>query len=214
MHQFDHRWAGYGHDGETSNYVLLEQKSNPLFEPSPRYWVAEQDVRRRLQEKGWSRPWTIGWRRSARNTDARTIISCVLCNNIGIGDSIFLINTRLESKLQAALIANMNSIVLDFAARQKISGSNISFYFVNQFPIFPPSFYTARRLAFLIPRVLELTYTSQAVMLFARDLGHDGPPFCWDEDRRAQLRADLDAFFARAYGLTSDDLSTYSTPRR
>lgn len=34
----------------------------------------------------------------------------------------------------------------------------------------------------------------------------DGPPFAWDEDRRAHLRADLDAFHARAYGLTRDEL--------
>lgn len=40
----------------------------------------------------------------------------------------------------------------------------------------------------------------------ARDLGHDGPPFAWDEDRRAHLRADLDVFYARAYGLTRDGL--------
>ena len=41
---------------------------------------------------------------------------------------------------------------------------------------------------------------------FARDLGYDGPPFAWDEDRRALLRAELDAFYARAYGLTRDEL--------
>ena len=41
---------------------------------------------------------------------------------------------------------------------------------------------------------------------FARDLGYDGPPFAWDEDRRAHLRAELDAFYARAYGLTRDEL--------
>ena len=41
---------------------------------------------------------------------------------------------------------------------------------------------------------------------FARDLGYDGPPFPWDEDRRALLRAELDAWYARAYGLTRDEL--------
>ena len=57
------------------------------------------------------------------------------------------------------------------------------------------------------PRVLELTYTSHSLAPFARDMGHDGPPFPWDEeDRRAHLRADLDAFYARAYGLTRDEL--------
>jgi hypothetical protein len=60
--------------------------------------------------------------------------------------------------------------------------------------------------AFVCPRVLELTYTSRSLAPFARDLGHEGPPFAWDEDRRAHLRADLDAFYARAYGLTRDEL--------
>ena len=41
---------------------------------------------------------------------------------------------------------------------------------------------------------------------WAEDLGHSGPPFTWDDNRRAQLRAQLDAFFARKYGLTRDEL--------
>jgi hypothetical protein len=49
--------------------------------------------------------------------------------------------------------------------------------------------------------VLELTYTSHAMAPFARDLGYDGPPFPWDPDRRAVLRAELDAYFAYLYGL-------------
>ena len=35
---------------------------------------------------------------------------------------------------------------------------------------------------------------------------YDGPPFPWNEDRRALLRAELDAWYARAYGLTRDEL--------
>jgi hypothetical protein len=41
---------------------------------------------------------------------------------------------------------------------------------------------------------------------FARDLGYDGPPYTWDEERRAQLRAELDAYYARLYGLTRKQL--------
>ena len=40
---------------------------------------------------------------------------------------------------------------------------------------------------------------------FARDLGDDGPPFRWDVERRAQLRAELDACFFHLYGLDRDD---------
>ena len=42
---------------------------------------------------------------------------------------------------------------------------------------------------------------------FARDLGYDGPPFVWDEERRAQLRADLDGIYAHLYGLSRDDFA-------
>ena len=38
------------------------------------------------------------------------------------------------------------------------------------------------------------------------DLGFDRPPFVWDEERRAWLRAELDAWYARAYGLTRGEL--------
>jgi hypothetical protein len=41
---------------------------------------------------------------------------------------------------------------------------------------------------------------------WAEDLGYAGRPFGWDESRRAVLRAELDAFFARKYGLTRDEL--------
>ena len=36
----------------------------------------------------------------------------------------------------------------------------------------------------------------------------DRKPFCWDDPpgRRAQIRAELDAYYARLYGLTHDEL--------
>jgi hypothetical protein len=106
----------------------------------------------------------------------------------------------------AALVAGTASIVFDFVVRQKIGGTNLNFFYIEQFPVLPPSAYTSDDLAFVVPRVLELTYTSWSLRPFARDLGYDGLPFAWDEDRRAQLRAELDAWYARAYGLTRDEL--------
>ena len=65
---------------------------------------------------------------------------------------------------------------------------------------------------FVVPRVLELTYTSNSLTPFARDLGYEGPPFIWNEDRRALLRAELDAYYAYAYGLTRDELGYILDP--
>jgi hypothetical protein len=72
--------------------------------------------------------------------------------------------------------------------------------------VLPPTAYSGIDLAFIVPRVLELTYTSHSMAPFARDLGYDGLPFPWNEDRRALLRAELDAWYARAYGLMHDEL--------
>src|ERR1700688_1179508 len=54
-------------------------------------------------------------------------------------------------------------------------------------------------------QVLELTYSSRAMEPFARELGYNGPPFQWHADRRAVLRAELDAYFAYLYGLSRDE---------
>jgi hypothetical protein len=52
----------------------------------------------------------------------------------------------------------------------------------------------------------ELTYTAHDLATWALDLGHSGPPFAFNPDRRAQLRTELDAYYARLYGLTRDEL--------
>jgi hypothetical protein len=83
---------------------------------------------------------------------------------------------------------------------------NINFFHVKQLAVPTPTTFTPEDRSFIVRRVLELTYTSHSMAPFARDLGYDGPPFAWDEDRRAKLRAELDAFYARAYGLTRDEL--------
>ena len=36
--------------------------------------------------------------------------------------------------------------------------------------------------------------------------GFPYPPFKWDDERRAVLRAELDAYYARLYGLTEEEL--------
>jgi len=60
--------------------------------------------------------------------------------------------------------------------------------------------------AFIVPRVLELVYTSSSLESLARTWGYDGPPFAWNALRRAVLKAELDAYYAFLYGLTRDEL--------
>ena len=87
-----------------------------------------------------------------------------------------------------------------------MGGTNLSYYYMRQLAILPPDRYTPADLEFIVPRVLELTYTAHDLAHFARDLGYDGPPYAWNPERRALLRAELDAYYAKLYGLTRDEL--------
>jgi hypothetical protein len=106
----------------------------------------------------------------------------------------------------ACLVGNLNSITCDYVVRQKLGGTDLRNHYFKQLPILPPSTYTSEDVDFIVSRVLQLTYTASCLQLFAQDLGYDGQPFRWDEDRRAQLRAELDAYYSALYGLTRDEL--------
>ena len=81
----------------------------------------------------------------------------------------------------------------------------MNFFIVKQLAILSPeSVHHAYR--FIRPRVLELTYTAWDLTDFAEDLGCTGPPFRWDDDRRALMRAELDALMFHLYGIDRDDV--------
>jgi hypothetical protein len=205
LHHFDHRWGTYSDDATHFFEPSSDEKSRSDFEILPRYWVSGSEATRRLMTKDWSRDWLLGWRDITNATNERTFISTVVPRT-AINNKFPLIFPRTDIRGICGLIGNSSAVPLDFVARQKVGGTNLTLFMLFQLPILPPTFYTAPRLAFITPRVLELTYTSHSLAAFARDLSHDGPPFAWDEDRRAHLRAELDAFYARAYGLDRDEL--------
>lgn len=211
---FDHRYGDFAaaEEKDDADYREIprpsaEQLQSPAFEVLSRYWVPKSELDNRLAAKGWEAGWLFAHRGLTNATNERTFVTFVL-PRAGVGNSIpaWIFEKSLDRRKIAALTANTASLVCDFAARQKIGGTNLNFFYLEQFPILPPEFYTEPRLTFITPKVLELTYTSHSLTAFARDLGHDGLPFVWDEDRRTHLRADLDAFYARAYGLTRDEL--------
>jgi hypothetical protein len=49
-------------------------------------------------------------------------------------------------------------------------------------------------------------FTAWDLADFAESVGHSGPPFRWVEERRALLRAELDAMMFRLYGVERDDV--------
>jgi hypothetical protein len=114
--------------------------------------------------------------------------------------------SKTSSHQATCFLANLNSLVLDYLARQKLGGISLSYFILKQLPVLPPDAYKPTDMDFIAPRVLELVYTAWDLEPFARDMGYQAEPFRWDENRRAILRAELDAYYARLYGLTRDEL--------
>lgn len=151
--------------------------------------------------------WLIGWRNVCRSTDERTIIATSIPQSaIGHSMPLFFFPKILGHKYKLLLIANFNSLAQDFFARQKIGGINLTYSYMKQFPVLTRSQYSIDDYKFIAPRVLELVYTSVALSPWAEDMGYHGDPFPFDPERRAILRAELDARYARLYGLNREEL--------
>lgn len=167
--------------------------------------------------------WLMGWRDITNATNERTVIATVI-PRAGVGNKIPLIFPRpdIGAELVAALVGNLSALALDYVARQKIGGTTLNYFYLKQFPVLPPERYTAIDLNFIVPRILELTYTADDLRAWADDLaGYDrrraaehARPFAWNPERRAQLRADLDAYYARLYGLTRGELQYILDPAK
>ena len=212
LHQFDHRFATYMPSGDTRDLTPAE-KADSTHLPQPRYWVKEGEVEDRLIQKDkdgrmtwtWARDWLMGFRDIARSTDVRTTI-CSVISRVGAGNTMPFVFPEKAGELFPALLSGMSSFVLDYSARQKVGGTHLTYSYIRQFPVLPPSAFTPEHLAFITPRVLELTYTAGDLSGFAADLSYTGPPFTWNDERRFWLRAELDALYFMLYGIGREDV--------
>ena len=214
MQQFDHRAASVVlsetaaiRQGQPER-LTVQARQDPHAVPIPRYWVQESEVRKRID----GRTAVLGYTDVTSATNERTVITAII-PPFAVGHSMPLLIGRPQGPELLLLSANLNSFVLDYVARQKVGGVHVSVYLLRQFPVLPPEAYQ-RRLGvigevtsdWVASRALELTYTSWDLQAFARECGYDGPSFAWDEERRFQLRCELDAAFFHLYGISRQDV--------
>ena len=205
IHQFDHRWSGYVGDGSTPLTSDSHSKSSIEFEPLPRYWVCEKRVNERLDKLNYNHNWLIGWRDIAGTTRLRTVIATAI-PRYAVGHSMPLLFSTESIRKRVFLLANLNSIVLDYIARQSVNGNHVTYFYLKQFAVLAPDFCTELRLDFVVSRTLKLIYTSNSMKPFAEELGYSGQPYVWNDRDRAVICGELDAFFAKSYGLSREDL--------
>jgi hypothetical protein len=295
---YNHRFATFEGIEEEERYrnrppinEVTERELKSLdFTIIPRYWVKESDINKSIFEF-WKYEWLIGFRNAINAFADSRSVKFTIIPRCGVGNSMPLIFVNKRIDEICCLVANFNSLVLDYVAKQKASGGNLNFYVVKQLPVLPPDRYSQNDINYITPRVLELTYTAWDIKPFADDLwnptrsqsevegsktetdsiltqasdkkqlkfaldieitgkkqlelttppdpthqthlrqlileqwqanraafpdttqtsdenleGIPLPPFIWHETRRAQIRAELDAYYAQLYGLTREEL--------
>ncbi|GHC82117.1 Eco57I restriction-modification methylase domain-containing protein [Streptomyces flavofungini] len=204
-------------------YLDAGNLDNPDRQAMPSSWAPESDVatgtrnrqdleitadgvQSKLRTKGWNHNWLLGWRDITSSTNERTAIVGFLPKSAAANS--LPVSTFQTDNVRAigALGACASSFALDFIARFKVGGTHLNFFITYQLPFLSPK-QLDPHLALVAPRLLELTYSAHDMAHFARDLGDTGAPFRWNDDRRAVIRAELDALFFHLYGIDRDDVS-------
>lgn len=214
MHQHDHRFATYeGVDVKSVNdgkprTVTTDQKAGG--EARPRFALPIAIANSFRATKGLRQDWFVGYRDVTRATDTRTAIAAIVPSAIPVQP----LNLVHVPDAFAALwaVAGINSLPYDYLARQRISGIHLNVTTFDQLPL-PDA--TDADLDCVVPLALELAYTSESLRPLAEQVGHYGPPYTFNEDRREDLRHELDVFFAKKYGFDTSQvrlmMSTFSS---
>jgi hypothetical protein len=190
------------------------QLQDATYVPLPCYWVAQADVEAKINDF-WDHDWLLGWRDvTDARASVRTVVACLI-GRTAVNNKLPLFLPVAKPAMVGALYGNLASFALDYAARQKLGGITLNYFIMKQLPVLPPAQYLASPpwagrttvVDWLLPRVLELTYTAWDLKPFAEDCGDAGPPYIWDAERRFQLQCELDAAFFHLYEIPREDVN-------
>ena len=119
FHHFDHRWATY-EGGETQDVTSAEKKNEQCV-VLPRYWVAEQEVQKRIDPKT---RWLLAFRDICRSTDERTAIFTAI-PAVAVGHKAPILLSEKFSSLLPVLQTALSSYIFDYLARQSVGGTSL-----------------------------------------------------------------------------------------
>lgn len=217
---FDHRAASIIVNPENiyrpavPDPTTLEQHQDPNFAPMPEFWV-------KADNKDYRDKFALGFRDVTNPTDRRTLEAAFIPHHYAGNTLPLLLHDPSAVERISLLCANLNAIILDYVARQKVQKNHLNLYIMEQLPVVPSGVYDETKFGRITARkvvsdaVLELTYTCQDMAHYAIAMGHTNnkgepkPPFKWDEQRRAHLMAKLNAVYFNLYGVTKRDDVNY-----
>jgi len=185
---YDHRFgsvyensSNWINQGQTNETRLVDH-INPEFLTLPRWWI---DAERVVADFNETLPsGLLAFRDITRSTDVRTFIATFIpfCGAINTAP---LIHSTAPFKRQCCLLGVLNSMMLDFVAKQKAGHIHMNFFIVEQLPVLPPDTYSKRcpwnpkktLESWISERVLKLTCTAEDMLPLADACGFKSGSF-------------------------------------
>ncbi|GHU33738.1 hypothetical protein AGMMS50256_26240 [Betaproteobacteria bacterium] len=219
FHQFnaDFGQPRYWLEEGTAKESLLETRLKALRREHPELTPSKlQKIEKKIPLDYQS--YRLAFRDVARNTDERTMISCVLppgrfCPHTvslervwfdSINDGEYQPYTQVSNPQRLYLEAAFNSYVFDWILRNSVT-AHVSFFFVYNSPL-PRIADNDKRFTAVVTRAAKLSCTTPEFDVLAKEIGlRDHRDGVADPAARAKLRAEIDGLVAHLYGLTDEE---------
>lgn len=189
IHQFTHRYA------------------------SPKYWLDEKEARQALLKRGEVdkgqildyQTYRLGFRSVSSSTNERSLISSLIPKSVFCGNSLSISeyeqnNFRENEGFKFFIVTILNSFLIDWMLRQKVS-ANINMFYIYQTPI-PRLKEGDKYFQEIVENAAKLICTTEEFEQLAKEVGigsHKNG--VTEEGERMAIRAKLDAIVAHLYEL-------------
>ena len=187
--------AGYCHWEELVNYLQGRRMKSRIFKGLFSKQILQDPDSLPVHQC------RVAFRDVARATDSRTVISCLVPPRTPLTNKApYLLFPGWNYLAQASVLGVMNSTPFDWVARRYVE-TNMNYFILNMLT-FPDQDNTPwERIGRLAAR---LSCADERFADFAAEAGVE----CGEltPTQRSDMRAEIDALVARAYGLTADEL--------
>ncbi|MBU4086776.1 MAG: ATP-binding protein, partial [Nanoarchaeota archaeon] len=193
--------------GKLTGIPMLEGKNIEQFThqwkeaPTPRYKIFEKDIKDNLKEENlYHTGYWMAYRLIASSTNYRTFISTIIPPGYVCGNSIAIVRMPNIKEL-CFLCGVLNSFVVDYFIRQKVSANVNMFYFLET-PV--PRLSSGKEFEAIIRKVAQLVSVTDEFQELKKEIGIEYPLI--KENERALAKAQLDTIVAKLYGITKEEL--------
>jgi Alw26I/Eco31I/Esp3I family type II restriction m6 adenine DNA methyltransferase len=179
----------------------------------PKYWLDEKEARQALLKRGEVdngqildyQTYRLGFRSVSSSTNERSLISSLIPKLVFCGNSLSISeceqnNFQGNEAFKIFIVAVLNSFLIDWMLRQKVS-QNLNFFYIYQLPI-PRLKEGDRYFEEIVEKAAKLICISEEFDELAKEVGigsHKNG--VTEETERAKIRAKLDAIVAHLYEL-------------